>query len=112
MRLRRPSEFANLRQQGQRLIRGCLVANWMRLPSGSSHRLGVVTSRAIGSACIRSRARRLLRESFRRHQHEYLWPVAVVLAARPSIRDRKLAEVDGDLLAAFRRAGIMPRGAD
>ena len=34
-------------------------------------RLGVVTSKKIGSAVARSRARRLLRESFRQHQHEF-----------------------------------------
>lgn len=108
MRLRRPAEFANLRAQGQRLVRGCLVANWMRLPESASHRLGVVTGRGIGSACVRNRARRLLREAFRRHQHEYQWPVAVVLVARSSIAGKRFVDVDRDVQAVFRRAGILP----
>ncbi len=68
-------------------------------------RLGVVTSRKIGGAVVRSRARRLLRESFRQHQHEFAQPVELVLVARNSIAGKKFAEVEKDFLAALNRAG-------
>jgi ribonuclease P protein component len=55
----------------------------------------------------RSRARRLLRESFRQHQHELSQPVELVLVARPSIAGRGFAEVERDLLTALNRAGIL-----
>ena len=45
---------------------------------GQSSRLGVVTSRKIGGAVARSRARRLLRESFRLHQRELAQAVDLV----------------------------------
>jgi ribonuclease P protein component len=96
-----------LRQQGERLAQGCLIANWSQLPDGASPKLGVVTSRKIGSAVTRSRARRLLRESFRLHQHEFAQPVELVLVARPSIAGRGFAEVEKDFLAALNRAGLM-----
>jgi ribonuclease P protein component len=106
-RLRRDRDFARVRQHGERLARGCLVANWRRLPVGAAPMLGVVTSRRLGGAVERSRARRLLRESFRLHQHELAQPVELVLIARPSIVGRGLAEVEKDFLTALKHAGLL-----
>jgi ribonuclease P protein component len=106
-RLQQSRDFARVRQQGQRLVLGCLVANWNRLPEGAHPRLGVITSRKIGGATDRSRARRLLRESFRLHQHEFTQPVELVLVARNSIAGKKFAEVEKDFLSALGRAGLL-----
>jgi len=106
-RLAQSRDFARVRQQGERVAQGCLIANWGHLPEGALPRLGVVTSRKIGGAVARSRARRLLRESFRRHQHELAQPVELVLVARNSIAAKNFADVERDFLAALRRAGLL-----
>ena len=106
-RLQQSREFARVRQQGQRLALGCLIANWHQLPDGAKPKLGVVTSKRIGGAVERSRARRLLRESFRQHQNELSQPVELVLVARPSIAGRGFAEVEKDFLTTLRRAGLL-----
>ena len=106
-RLKQSRDFARVRQTGQRLVLGCLIANWQILPAGSPTRLGVVTSGKIGNAVIRSRARRLLRESFRLHQHELAHPVDLVLVARNSIVGRTFAAVEKDYLTTVRRAGLL-----
>jgi ribonuclease P protein component len=105
-RLAQSRDFARIRQQGERLALGCLIANWSKLPAGAASRLGVVTSKKIGDAPDRSRARRLLRESFRLHQHEFSQPVDLVLVARNSIAGKNFAGVEIDFLAALRRAGL------
>jgi ribonuclease P protein component len=107
LRLAQSRDFARIRQQGERLAQGCLIANWNRLPEGMPPRLGVVTSKRIGGAVQRSRARRLLRETFRHHQHEFAQPVELVLVARNSIAGKKLADVEKDFLSALKRAGIL-----
>lgn len=106
-RLPQQRDFSRVRQQGQRLALGCLIANWHPLPAGAASRLGVVTSRKIGGAVVRSRARRLLRESFRQHQHDFAQPVELVLVARNSIIGKNFAKVEKDFLAALRRAGLL-----
>jgi ribonuclease P protein component len=106
-RLAQSRDFARIRQQGDRLAQGCLIANWNKLPDGTPPRLGVVTSKKIGGAVERSRARRLLRETFRRHQHELAQPVELVLVARNSIAGKNFAGVEKDFLAALNRAGIL-----
>ncbi len=106
-RLQQQRDFARVRQEGQRLALGCLIANWHVLPDGGAPRLGVVTSRKIGGAVVRSRARRLLRESFRQHQNEFAQPIELVLVARNSIVGKKFAEVEKDFLAALNRANLL-----
>ena len=106
-RLAQSRDFARIRQQGKRLALGCLIANWQRLPDGAKPKLGVVTSKKIGGAAERNRARRLLRESFRQHQHEFAQPVELILVARNSIAGKKFADVEKDYLTTLRRAGLL-----
>jgi len=106
-RLGRNRDFARVRQQGERLAQGCLIANWHGLPDGAVPKVGIVTSRKIGRAVERSRARRLLRESFRQHQRELARPIELVLVARNSIAGKKFADVERDFLAALRRADLL-----
>jgi len=107
LRLKQSREFARVRQTGRRLVHGCLIANWQILPTGAPTRLGVVTSGKIGNAVVRSRARRLLRESFRLHQHEFIAPLDLVLVARNSIVGRPFRAVEQDFLTAARKGGIL-----
>jgi len=106
-RLAQNRDFSRVRSRGERLVVGCLIANWNKLPDGSAPKLGVVTSKKIGNAPARSRARRLLRESFRQHQHEFASPVEIVLVARNSIVQKDFAGVEKDFLAALQRAKLL-----
>jgi ribonuclease P protein component len=108
-RLRYGRDFARLKTRGRRLVSGCLILNWLAGEAGQARRLGVVTSRKVGTAVARSRARRLLREAYRRQQHQCPAPLDLVLVARPSIAGRALADVERDLQAALRRAGLCAR---
>ncbi len=110
-RLKTRGEFVRAKAHGQRLVCGCLIANVLARPPGQSSRLGVVTSRKIGGAVARSRARRLMRESFRLHQRDLAQAVDLVLVARPSIAGKKLAEVEADFRRVLRQARLEPTGA-
>ena len=108
-RLRAGNEFVRLKNEGHRQIQGCLILNWQ---SAQEHpvaqsRLGVVTSKSIGGAVVRNRARRLLREAFRLHQRALGRPVSMVLVARRSIAGKCYAQVESDLLTAWKRARLL-----
>ena len=107
MRLRQSREFAAIRSQGQRAAKGCLVMNWLPMAKGDSSKVGVITSRKLGKANARSRARRLMREVFRLHQHDVRGPVSLVLIARNSIVGKKLADVKRDFLFLLRQANLL-----
>lgn len=100
--------FSQLKAEGRRLARGCLVVNWADAPSPNQSRLGVIASRKVGGAVERNRAKRQLREAYRQHQDE-LRPAVVILVARPSIRNKPFAHVEKDLLSALHQAGLGQR---
>jgi len=105
-RLKLRGEFARAKTDGRRLVCGCLIANVLPRPPGHASRLGLVTSKKIGGAVARSRARRLMREGFRLHQRDLARPVDLVLIARPSIAGKKLADVENDLMRVVRQARL------
>jgi len=109
-RLQRSWEFERTRLEGQRIVKGCLILNWRSADTEigqGTPRLGVVTSRKIGNAVARSRARRLMREVFRRHQHDFHQAVDLVLVARQSIAQKSYAQVELDFIAAARQAKLV-----
>lgn len=107
-RLRAPGQFVRTREEGQRVACGVLILNWVASRDvATGLRLGVVSSRKIGPATVRNRARRLLREVFRRHQHEIDRPVDLVLVARNSIARKSYSEVERDFLKALRQQGLL-----
>ena len=106
-RIKQGRDFARVRSAGQRAVRGCLIANWLRLPDGSPSRLGVVVSKKVGNAVIRNRAKRLLRETFRVHQFELAQPLDLVLVARASIVGHGRADVEKDFLKTLGQAGLL-----
>jgi ribonuclease P protein component len=111
-RLKQGRDFLRLKQAGQRAVHGCLIANWQELPAGATARVGVVVSRKVGESVQRSRARRLLRETFRLHQAELVNPVDLVLVARPSITGKTFADVEKDFLGTLRRVGLLKEGVE
>jgi ribonuclease P protein component len=100
-------DFQRAKTKGRRLPCGCLIANWLYLPKNQTTRAGFVTSKQIGPAVLRNRARRLLRESFRLHQHKLAGPIDLILVARHSIGGKSFCQVEKDFLTAIRKAGLL-----
>ena len=105
-RLTRSALFDETYGQG-RCQRGRLMNLWLRSGEGAALRLGVVTSRRVGRAHFRTRARRLMREAFRLNRGRFHGDVDVILVARSTIVGVRRKDVEADLLALARRAGIL-----
>jgi len=110
-RIKQGRDFKRLRDQGRRLVHGCLIMNWLTRPEGEVSRLGVITSRKVGNAVTRSRARRFLREAYRLHQKQLSGPLELILIARPSIAEKRFQDVENDFLTAVRRARLAASAA-
>ena len=106
-RIQASADFRTNQENGQRLAKGCLLANWQTLPAGSPSRLGVVTSRRIGKATVRNQARRMMRECFRLHRQALLEPIDLVLVARQSIARRSFHSVERDFLRLLKKTGLL-----
>lgn len=106
-RIRYSSEFQRVKDQGRRWVHGCLIANWQKVQERPFSRLGVITSRKIGKAHVRNRARRLMRESYRHMQHQLIAPIDLILVARKSIATMKQQQVERDLQSILKRHHLL-----
>ncbi len=105
-RLTRSGLFKETYDQGRRWVGRCMVL-WIRSGEGASLRLGVVTSRKVGNAVQRARARRLLREAYRRNRYRFSGEHDVVLVARAGILQAPWMDLVAELLELARRAGLV-----
>ena len=105
-RLTHAADFRAAYEQGRRFV-GRWMVLWLRRGDGAALRLGVVSSRKVGDAVRRNRARRRLREAFRRHRHRLAGDVDVILVARSGAVRAAWGELVEELLALAARAGIL-----
>jgi ribonuclease P protein component len=68
-------------------------------------RLGVTASRAVGSSVDRHRAKRMVREVFRRHQHRIPPGLDLVIAARSSLLRLSFVRLEERFLQSLSRLG-------
>lgn len=69
-------------------------------------RLGIITSRRAGSAVVRNRMRRRMREIFRAHQQGLRADVDIVIVMRPSARDAAFSDLEERFLNAVVRSRV------
>jgi len=93
-----------VRAEGRRVDCGAFLLTWRARPGASPSRVGVVASRAaVGNAVQRARAKRRLREVFRRHQAAVPAGVDVILTARAALLRVEFTELEQRFLAACGR---------
>ncbi len=63
-------------------------------------RVGVVASRKVGNAVARNRAKRLMRELFRRNKDLLSFPVDLLLVASAAMREAAWTELEESYLRA------------
>ncbi|MHB1540030.1 MAG: ribonuclease P protein component [Steroidobacteraceae bacterium] len=101
-RLRRKSEFDAARARGRRFGNGFFAVTVISNDK-SGPRLGLaVALRVTRTAVERNRIRRIIRESFRLHQHT-LPAVDVVVSARANARGASAQTLRGSLAALWRQ---------
>ena len=104
-RLRHTALFRETYDQ-KRSVLGRTMVLWLRRGEGASLRLGVVASRKVGNAIERNRAKRRLREAYRRARQGFQGNVDVVLAARHAIVSASWEDIQNELQVLARKAGL------
>jgi len=106
-RLTRASEYERVKREGL-VRRGKLLTLSATVVENSGLcRVGFVTSRRLGSAVVRNRVRRRLREIVRQHQHDLRQGFWIVLIAKSDAANATYRALEDEWLRLARRASIL-----
>ena len=110
-RIRRPADFSNIRTEGKRIACGSFFVQCVVGPPGQlsaeNSRVGVIASRRVGNAVIRARAKRLMREIYRKHAPAFRFPADMVMVARPHLLKKSFADSERDFRYACHQLGLL-----
>ncbi|SRR5260370_27628220 len=106
-KLTRPTEFEHVKKSGSAQRGRLLVISVASTNDARPFRGGFVTSRALGSAVVRNRVRRRLREIVRKHQHKINDGIWIVTIARANAADATYQELEAEWLRLAERASIL-----
>ena len=106
-RLTRASEFERVRREGRAHHGGLLILGVLAAEEFHGFRAGFVTGRRLGSAVVRNRVRRRLREIVRNHQQEIVDAKWIVTIARVNAARASYRQLEDEWLRLAKRAFIL-----
>ena len=98
--------FRQLYKKGKSLAFPTVVV-YYRKNRQSVNQLGLTTTKKIGKAVARNRARRLMREAYRLLENDIAKGYDIILVARSKTPFVLMDEVKNDLTRAFTKAGMI-----
>lgn len=102
-RIRRRADFTRIQDGGAKVSTPHFLLLGERREDDAPARLGVVASRKVGNAVCRNRAKRLIREAFRRHAARLPPGLDLVVVARPGAHELAAAEAEAEIASALPR---------
>jgi len=106
-RLTLPAEFARVKGQGTAERGRYLVLGAAKVPEEKSFRAGFVTPKHIGTAVVRNRVRRRLRDIVRTQQQRFRAGLWFVVVARPYAANASHQQLKDEWLRLAERASIL-----
>jgi len=104
LRIRKRAEYLEIQRSGTAVHGRVLIGIVRRAQGGGTARLGITTTRKLGSAVARNRVRRLVREAFRRNRGALPAGADVVVVAKRAAAGSPAALIADDLLEIGHRA--------
>jgi ribonuclease P protein component len=106
-RLTRAAEFERVKSEGFLQHGKILMLAVLHVEYTGPFRAGFVTSRRLGSAVVRNRVRRRLRELVRRHQQEVRASFWIVVIAKSEAARASYHALEDEWLRLAKRASIL-----
>ena len=103
-RILKRDEFRRVYEAGRKL-QGRYFTAFVMVSERPRPRLGITTTRKIGNAVERNRARRLLREAFRKNKWLVPAGVDIVINVKRPLVEAAYGDLEGDFVAFLARAG-------
>ena len=96
-------EFARVHDEGKSFVNGFIV---MHIATGEG-KVAFAAGKKLGSAPVRNRVKRLLREAYRLNRHRLSGDVNILLVGRKNACRQKMPTIEKAFLDLAARAGIL-----
>jgi ribonuclease P protein component len=103
-RIRKRAEYLEIQRSGAAVHSRLFVGIVRRAEGFAATRLGITTTKKLGTAVVRNRIRRLIREAFRRNRDALPPGMDIIVVARRASVDCTAAAIAFDLADLGRRA--------
>lgn len=107
-KIKKNSDFLNVYHYGKSCANKYLVMYVLKNNLGEN-RFGITVSKKVGNSVVRHRVTRLIRESIRLQEANFLEEYDIVIIARNTAKDRKYKDIEGALLHLGRKQNILKR---
>jgi len=104
-RINKKKDYNNIYKKGKKIL-GRYMVLFIIKGEGSKNRYGFVTSKKIGNAVSRNRAKRRIRMVVKGNMKYVQDRFDVIIVARKSINEVSYSDLNRDYLSAMRKAGI------
>lgn len=111
-KLRKNVEFRTVYRRGKSFSNNLLVLyvyknNRNRLQDGDIYnKVGISVSKKVGKSVVRSRVKRLIKESYRLNSTPLKSGYDFVFVARTALKDKKYRDVEIAMINLFKKAGL------
>jgi ribonuclease P protein component len=106
-RIKRRQDFQQVYDRGRR-VSSRLMTVFILAREGADTRLGIAATRKLGGAVVRNRAKRLVREIFRRHPHPP--GLDIVVIPRAPLLEATFQDIETEYAASLDRRERQSRG--
>jgi ribonuclease P protein component len=103
-RILKRAVFRRVYEEGRKFHARCFTAFVLASPSERS-RIGITATRKIGNSVERNRARRLVREAFRKNKWLVPPGVDIVINAKRPLVEASYHDLEGDFISFLKKAG-------
>ncbi|MDI6715629.1 MAG: ribonuclease P protein component [Actinomycetota bacterium] len=105
-RITASKDFQAVYKLGKSTANKDLVVYFLK-KEGQRSRLGISVSRRIGSAVVRNKVKRLLKEAFRRNEDKIKGGYDIILIAREAVNEKSFQDIEKTLIDVLAKAGLL-----
>ena len=105
--LKKTRDFSIVYQRGKSIANRTLVLYVLPVKGRDTNRIGISVSKKVGNSVVRHRLTRLVRESYRLHENEFVGGLDMIVLVRPGAKESDFFTIERALLSLGRRAEII-----